>query len=68
MSIFFLGEQVAVKKEMINKNKSFDQNDNDDYLDKYERNENNVLDAFQESVLLDEATREEFKVEVVQNC
>ena len=64
---FFLVEQVAVKKEMINKNKSFDQNDNDDYLDKYEKNENYVWDAFEESVL-DEASREDFKVKVVQNC
>lgn len=43
MSIFFLGEQVAVKKEMINKNKSFDQNSNDDDLHEYKTNENDEI-------------------------
>lgn len=43
---FFLGKQVAVKKEMVNKNKNFDQNDTDDVYDEYETTGNNVKDAF----------------------
>lgn len=46
---------MAVKKEMINKNKSFDQDDNDEDLDKHETYGNNVY-VFQECMLLNDAT------------